>query len=470
MSKLVLINPWSQDEEGTQWSFEYQKNYWRNPYLGLVQLATYLQHNGHQVKIIDCERDLLIEAFGNTDLLLQIVESRIRNLCPDVVGLTGMTYRWPQAYKLLHHLAPLKSELGFKLILGGRHAMAESEMCLQDVPALDAVFYGLAEVGLKKYLDGSSLEQVPGVLFFENGVLRKTDNCVIEELDDLPWPDWSMVDASFYTHPCIHVHRSINTPLRSLDTACSRGCLMACGFCSGTDGKPRWHSVEYVLDYIVWTQKNYGTNATIFQDTSLGNNRDFLVGLCEGLIKRGMHKNLIWTANMRANQVDRDIVELMYRAGCRLVFIGFESGSDRMLKLMSKGCTVSDNIACARTLEEAQIPYWASFIVGYPGETEQDIIETVRLVKSMKPTTGWANAFFPSPGSPIYNHLKRQGLIKIDSIDDWANYSKTGDGDSIAGKWSAMPEPVFRHYLSLLQTHFLSVTEQGLCRNLEFSV
>ena len=469
MAKIVFINPWSPDEEGVEWNQEYQTNYWRNPYLGLVQLATYLRQCGNEVTIIDCERDLLLEAFGNTRLLMKIVCSRINSLRPDVVGLTGMTYRWPQTCQILHALAPLKDELAFKLILGGRHASAEPELCFTQAPMLDAVFCGFSELPLKAYLSNVPLAQVPGIYYQDNGTVVNNPNELIQDLDTLPWPDWKMIDAPFYTHPNIRVHRSSGTPLRSLDTICSRGCSMACGFCSGADGKPRWHSVEYILDYLHWTQRSFGTNATIFQDTSLGNNKEFLVSLCEGLIRRKMHKKLIWTANMRANQIDPEIAHLMHIAGCRLVFIGFESGSDKVLKLMGKGCTRADNLACARILEEAGLPYWASFILGYPGETEEDVMETLQLINSINPTTGWVNSFFPSPGSPIYKRLKRDGIIKVETLDDLNDYGRTGYGKSNSGAWSAMPENVFRYYLIHMQSHFQAITEKGLSRTLEFT-
>lgn len=469
MARVVLINPWSSDEERVHWDLAYQMKYWRNPYGGLVQLASYLRREKHSTKIIDCERDLLIEADGNSAILLAIIESRIRLLRPDVVGVTGMTYRYPQAYRILERLGKIKQELGFKLIMGGRHAMGEPVRCLIDSPALDCVFYGFAEIGLKTFLEGAPLSQVPGIVYRQNGQYVKTEQDVIQDLDSLPWPDWSLIDASFYSYPNINVHRSAATPLRSLDTRCSRGCVNACAFCAGYDGRPVWNSVGYVLDQIAWAQKTFGINATIFQDTSLGNNLKFLIKLCESLIRRGMHRGLIWTANMTAKQVNPEIVKLMYRAGCRMVFIGFESGSNRVLEAMRKGAMAEDNLACARILEQAGMPYWASFIAGYPGETESDMLETMALIANMRPTAGWVNSFSPLPGSKIYELLKSKKLIKISSVNDWVNYSRTGLGNSNEGVWANMPREKFRYYLKLLQDRLMKHTREGLQRKLEYS-
>ncbi len=467
--KVVLINPWSEDEEGVHWTPQYQQDYWRNPYIGLVELATYLESLGHPIKIIDCERDLLIEADGNPDWLLKFVEKRIRFLRPDVIGVTGMTYRYPQSYRILKTLGRLKDELKFKLILGGCHASGEPEMCLEDIPELDCIFVGFAEVGLKAFLNGASLDQVPGIIYKGNGQVKSNPKQFITDLDELPTAKWSMIDAGFYTHPNIRIHRSKTTPLRSLDTVCSRSCNRACNFCARNECKPIWRSVDNILEFIRHTQEKFGTNATIFQDSSLGNNPRFLYALCEGILAKGMQKNLIWTANMNAGQIDTEISKLMYRAGCRLVFVGFESGSDRMLKLMRKGTTVADNLQCAHILEQTGMPYWASFIIGYPGETEEDILATIRFVERINPTTGWANSFTPFPGSPVYDQLKQEGKIQVRSTEDWMNYSRTGWGNTHEGLFADMDPGRFENYRVILKNKFSSITERGLKRPLEFS-
>jgi anaerobic magnesium-protoporphyrin IX monomethyl ester cyclase len=468
--KVVFINPWSQDEEGVKWSPNYQTHYWRNAYFGLVQIATFVRSLGHDVTIIDAERDLLMEARGKTKLLLKQIRQKVANLHPDVVGVSGMSWRYPVTSKIFDVLAPLSTKMGFRLIQGGHHAIAYPEGCLSDHPELDAVFNGFAEVGLKRYLEGVPRNNVPGIVYKDGANLSRTPSERVGELDSLPMPDWSLLDAKFYTYPCVWVHRSLTTPVRNLDTIASRGCTFRCKFCTWSTGNPIWHSVDYVIDYIKYIRREYGVNSTMFQDSSLGNNRPFLIELCEKLISTDIKKGLIWTANMRVNQVDAEIARLMYQAGCRMVFIGFESASDRILQAINKGVTSEDNVKCARALEMAGMPYWASFIVGYPGETEEDLKMTMEFARSIHPLAGWANEFFPSPGSRIFHELVKGGRLSIPADPEgWASISRIGQkGGVLEGGWSEMSPNKFRKLTQQFQVFMQDVTDQGVQRRLEF--
>ena len=103
------------------------------------------------------------------------------------------------------------------------------------------------------------------------------------------------------------------------------------------------------------------------------------------------------------------------------------------------------------------------------GETEEDVVATVRLVNAIHPTTGWANTFAPLPGSPIYRELKDAGRIAVHSIEDWVNYSRTGWGNTNQGPYAQMPAEKFESYRTILQSRFQAITQQGLKRKLEFS-
>jgi anaerobic magnesium-protoporphyrin IX monomethyl ester cyclase len=467
---LVFINPWSQDEENVKWTPEYQTNYWRNAYFGLVQLATYIRSRGNTVSIIDAERDLLMEAGGNPERLLKQIEKKVRKLKPDIVGVTGMSWRYPETSKILGRLSPLSKKLGFKLIQGGHHAIAFPEGCLSDHPALDAVFNGFAEIGLERYSAGLPKLDVPGIVYRDGPAIKHTAEENIQNLDSLPVPDWRLVDTRFYTYPSIWIHRSLKTPVRNLDTIASRGCVFHCKFCTAFSAKPFWHSAEYIIEYIKHIRRDFSINSTIFQDSSLGNNRPFLIELCEKLISSNTSKGLVWTANMRANQVTVDIARLMYRAGCRMVFIGFESASDRILKAMDKGTTNEDNIKCAQVLEQAGMPYWASFIAGYPGETEEELDMSIKFARSIHPLAGWANEFFPSPGSRVFRELVDDGRLQLPSRpEDWAKISRIGQkGGVLEGSWSEMKPEIFSKKVKEFQALMQEITDKGVQRRLDF--
>ncbi len=268
------------------------------------------------------------------------------------------------------------------------------------------------------------------------------------------------------------IHRSLKTPVRNLDTIASRGCIYRCKFCTAFSAKPFWHTPDYVIEYIKYIKRDFGINSTIFQDSSLGNNRPFIVELCEKLISSNTHKGLIWTANMRANQVSVDIARLMYQAGCRMVFIGFESASDRILKAMDKGTTNEDNVKCAQALEQTGMPYWASFIAGYPGETEEDLAMSLEFARNIRPLAGWANEFFPSPGSRVFNELVKEGRLQLPCRpEEWAKISRIGQRGGVSeGSWSEMNPEIFRNKVKEFQALMQEITEKGVQRRLDFPI
>lgn len=468
--RLCLVIPWNSDEEGVSYSEEHHLTYWRNAYFGLVELATYARGKGHDVRIVNAERDLLLEADGNVQTLLGLIGQKVLAFEPDVVGVTGMTCQYPAIDAILRTLEPLARREGFKCILGGHHARGAPEATLREHPFLDALFFGMAEKSLDCYLSGKPKAEVPGIFYWEGGQILKNKLETVADMREIPWPDWDLLDIAFYTHPCIWLHRSRKTLLRNLDTIVSRGCRFSCNFCgmSGWVGHPQWRPVASVIEYLHHVQGKYGITGTMFQDSSLGNNGDYIVELCEQFIASGLHRKLVWNANLRADQVDESLARLMLKAGCRMVFIGFESASDRILQRMNKRTTAACNERCARALEKAGMPYWASFIAGYPGETAEDLLASLTFARSINPLGGWANEFNPTPGTRIYNTLIREGRLEPpDTPEGWAAIARVGQPGRVRqGYWSAMDPATFRKLTDPFQQVLMRKLEESMERTL----
>lgn len=468
--RVCFINPWNINEEGVNYSEEHHLNYWRNAYFGLIELATYIRDKGHDVNIVNAEQDLLMEANGDVTAVLGVIEKKVLAFEPDVVGVTGMTCLYPAIDKILCRLKPLALRYGFKLIMGGHHARGAPAAVLKEHPELDCVFFGMAEKCLGEYLASKPKSQVPGIYYRDGDQIIKTKLKVVTDMNTIPWPDWDLIDVKFYTHPSIWLHRSRETKVRNLDTIVSRGCNFSCNFCgmSGMVGRPQWREVDSVIAYLQHAQEKYGITATMFQDSSLGNKDGYIASLCEKLIQTGLAHKLVWNINIRANQIDEKLARLMLRAGCRMVFIGFESASDRILKMMNKCTTAEDNVRCVKVLEKVGMPYWASFIAGYPGETESDLLETFQFACSINPIGGWANEFNPTPGTRIYKKLIVEGRLQQPTRpEQWASIAKIGQkGGVYDGKWSKMDSITFRKLTDSFQRTMQLKTNRGITRKL----
>ena len=143
---------------------------------------------------------------------------------------------------------------------------------------------------------------------------------------------------------------------------------------------------------------------------------------------------------MRPNQIGRPLLTRLLEAGCWHLFYGFESGSDRVLKLMAKDCKQADNEKAATLHRRMEAPYTASMLMGYPGEREEDILMSIDFIKRHKPPVCGFNWYIPLPGSPDYDRLKAQNQI---DRDDPAEWRKIGEIASQAHLFAEVPRERF---------------------------
>ena len=239
-----------------------------------------------------------------------------------------------------------------------------------------------------------------------------------ERLDELPFPDWSLVDYRFYAQPSRGKIKTRYTS--SLDLIMGRGCVYKCTFCAyPTLSAVRFHSAEYLVEQVAYMHRAFGVDSVYFTDSTIGNNRKLIVQFSELMIARGLADTVEWHANIRPNQVNEELLRLMWRAGCRFLFYGFESGSQRVLDLMAKGCKASDNVRAAALHEKLGFPYHASMLLGFPGETEADLLETLAFMRQCKTPSIGVNWYVPLPGSPDYDRLKGAGVLDVDDPRLW---------------------------------------------------
>jgi radical SAM superfamily enzyme YgiQ (UPF0313 family) len=240
----------------------------------------------------------------------------------------------------------------------------------------------------------------------------------VKDLDSLPFPDWSMIDYSFYSYPTyarIKVQKS-----SSLDIMMGRGCTKRCSFCAySATSSVRYYSAGYLIRQIKYMISQFGIHEFYFIDSSIGNNKKLLLEFCHRMIEAELSNTVQWYGNIRVDQVDEDLLKLMWAAGCRYLFYGFESGSQRILDLMNKKVKVEDNYRVAELHNKLQFPYNASMIFGYPGESEEDIQESMKLLRSVLPPSVGINCYVPLPGSPDYYRLLQEGKIHISNPVEW---------------------------------------------------
>ena len=431
MASVVFINPWNFHDEGVKYTAQQLQYIWHNPPLGIVLLATELRDAGHNVTICDLERDLVING-GNIETTLANMCDLVKGVQPDFVGVPIISVRYLEAKRVIQLCHDIRQDTGhpFKIAVGNIHATYEPEYTIRDNPHIDAVFLGEADKSFLAWVNGKPIEQIAGVAFWHGDKIIVSPQLDTFSLDELPFPDWNFIDVGFYSAPKFVYYGREVKPARSLDIIASRGCVYRCTFCAYNAMKPRWHSVDYIIQNIKYLLDNFPIDSLYFLDSSIGNNRQQLIGICQAIIDQGINKRFRWSANIRSNQVDEQLLRLMWKAGCRRLLYGFESGSQRILDSMKKGCTVEQNEKAVQLHRKLGFPCLASMIIGFPGETIEDLQTTLFWLRRVLPPIIGINTFVPLPGSEDYTKLKDMGQLHVTDAQIWRTIGEVNNPES----------------------------------------
>ncbi|MDF1667641.1 MAG: radical SAM protein [Planctomycetota bacterium] len=360
------------------------------PPLGLCQLAA--MDNQGRVQVIDADGEDLSEA--------QTIQ-RVQRMAPRLIGMT-VTIR---TQEIVEGYARAFAELGIPTILGGPQATLSSFEVLNNCPSVAGVFRGEGEHVFPELLDRVERQQsligMRGLLMRADDVLIMPELVRVEDLDSIPFPRLDGLPIDSYWCP-----DAKNRPMVTFLTA--RGCPHRCGFCAspvtlGT--KLRRRSVASVLDRL-GELKELSIREISFVDDVFSIDRRRAIQLCEGMIQRGF--DFSWFCNARADQISPELARAMKAAGCHQVYLGFESGSPKILETINKDASLDQLIAGACILKEADIAISVGFVLGLPGEDDSTIQETIKVARQLRPDRIQFTCWTPLPGSPLYEKSQRR--------------------------------------------------------------
>lgn len=383
--------------------------------LGLAYLASYLRkYGGHQVEMYEPEAQRLTFA----DL-----ERIVRESGPDFVGITCSTPNFPRALELARIA---KKASGAKVVMGGVHATAIPEFIVErHSDIVDFVVLGEGEQTMldlvEACLEGREPGEVEGVVFRKDGRTVNT-GCrrFIEDLDTIPFPARDLIPQGLFW-PNAHNarHRECLTILTS------RGCPYNCTFCAArlvSGRKYRVHSPEYVLGEMEMLKRDYGARQLIITDDTFTLNRGRLVAICEGMIKKRL--NMDWFCFSQVTAVDRETLRLMKRAGCYNIGFGVESANREVLKRMGKNIDPRRALEAIRAANSAGLKTQAFYVFGTPGETKEQMEETIRFSRQVGATLAFFNMLVPYPGTRDFDHFFAG--TPLDEID-WSSFVAVGE-------------------------------------------
>jgi radical SAM superfamily enzyme YgiQ (UPF0313 family) len=377
------------------------------PNLGLGYLAASLRKNGFEVDIWDGVKK---------NMTKKKLEERLKNLDYDVAGFQVYTRSVREVQEALEKVKSLNRKV--VTIIGGPHPSGDPEGSMAYLKS-DYAFRGEAEIGLIQLLQNLSgqgnhqPENINNLIWKNNGSVVCNPLKPIEDLDTVGIPAWDMIDPNDYPYAPIGAF-SKKTPLTSIST--TRGCPYMCTFCANNTimgRKVRARSTGIVLEEMDLLYNRYGVREFQIIDDNFTSKKSLTLGVCKGIIERGWDIGLSFPNGVRLSTLDEEILNLLERAGCYSLGLGIESGSPRTLKNMKKAQSVEEIKEKVNLIHRAsKIRTTGFFIIGYPTEEKEDILQTIRLSKELPINRAQFTICLPVPGSEMTEQLIKNGKMK----------------------------------------------------------
>ncbi len=365
--------------------------------MSLSYLAGVLEHNGHEVQILD----LLVSRYSK-----EKIKSKIEEYQPDIVGVTSVTLNYPVASDILKYTKSVDKDI--ITIIGGPHVTFAPVETLTEAPWIDIVVKGEGEMTMLDIVSGKKLADIDGIAYRDSGIKITRERRLIENLDELPPPAKHLFPLSRYL--ALDVHASILT---------GRGCPFNCIFCVGSKmggRRVRYRNPKLIVDEVEQAVAS-GFTEINFEDDHLTLNHQHLNALCDEIMARGLKFN--WSAFSRVDTVNPEILHKMKQAGCTWLLYGVESGNQEILDIIKKKITLEKVRDAVRMAQEAGIGIIASFIVGLPGETAETLKQTLQFAQGLGTSYGF-NVLSPFPGTEVREKAAEYGIEIL--TNDWTKY------------------------------------------------
>ena len=366
--------------------------------LGPCYIGALLKKNGHSVRIFD----RLVEhhrAHGNADSVQNRMKSIILQFMPDIIGLSTTSR---SIYDTVNCIAFIRDFYDGLIVAGGYHATAMPTESFNKIRGLDAIIVGEGEYPLLHLLDYER-RSVSGILWKDDDPGKPIVPYRVSNLDSLPFPDMDLLDTDYYRQADTATIRGFN--LRYVSLLTSRGCLNKCYFCSESltfGSGVRYNSPEYVIENIAWVLNKYDINGIYFHDNDFLSAPDRVVEICRHIVNRGYHKRVEWCIQARSDNINKQVLKELKRAGCVKIEIGIESLVQQHLNDIGKRVKSSDQVYALHLCRKHGIRAHGYLMHGYNHETIDSLEEEFRRIKRLPLDSITWSVMKASPGTKFY--------------------------------------------------------------------
>lgn len=349
------------------------------PPINLLALAAYVEPY-HQVSISDfvisyVRKELTMDAAGMEEAARQILQHDAK-----VLAFTSMCSSYAAALRMAE--ACKRLDPSRFILFGGPHAGFVARETLEAFDFVDAIVLGEGEETLLDLLnamrDNTPFHSIPSLVFRDGEEIVETPRRkVLDDLGELPFPAFHLIqNVDQYYEPGVD---------RFIEIEAGRGCPFNCKFCSTSvffSRRYRLKTPKQIVDEMVWLRQNWNITSFGLIHDNLTVRKDMVRELCDYIHATG--DTFQWYCSSRTDTIDREMMEFMKDAGCQGIFFGVETGSQSMQKTVGKRLKLDRSRETFLHLAEVGIDATASFIIGFPDETLDDLEETLSMALEVR--------------------------------------------------------------------------------------
>lgn len=389
------------------------------PPFSLGYLATAVREK-HKIKIVDGIKEKLDQ---------KKFEEILKREDFDIIGIQVFTFQIIDTQNYIKTIKKILPET--KIILGGPHPSCSPDNIFDLFPQIDWAFKGEAEIGFAKLVDliaenktsSKNLSLIPGLIWHNDQKKTMVNLPIfIENLDEFGIPSWDLMPPN--TYPLApHGGFFKNYPIAPI--IITRGCPFSCTYCAGhliSGKKIRHRSITKVIEEIKILYHQYGIREIHIEDDNFTFHHDLVYEFCKKLKENNL--DISWTCpnGVRLDSLDKELLLEMKSAGLYNISVGIESGSDKILKDMKKNLTKEKIKEKIRLIKDCGLEVSGFFIIGYPTETQKEILETINFACDLPLNRAGFSLFKPFPGTEITQKLLDQSELPQMSNKDWTHF------------------------------------------------
>ena len=403
-------------------------SYGAMPPIGMAYVAAAIRAAGHQLQIVDAPGDALDVwrtipgPFG--PLAMQgLSPQECVDALDDDVDVIGVTHMFLHEWPTVREIAALARARfpSVHVVLGGENATAYRTWIMDESPAVDSIVMGEGETTVVELLsrlgDGRSLEGLQGLAHRgPGGDEPGGPSARIGAVDDIPRPAWDLFPMENYLSIVDNhgVHRG-----RTIPMIATRGCPYVCTFCSSPDMWTTRYVMRDPADVVdelrTWVQ-TYGIENVNFCDLTAVLKRSWILEFADRLIEADL--GIVWQlpTGTRSEVLDREVLDRLFRSGCRNVTYNPESGSEYLLDVIKKRVKLDNMLESLEHAHDLGLVTRMCFITGHPAERRSDVLDTARfIVRAALAGSDDASVmvFGPYPGSEDFKNLVADDQVPI---------------------------------------------------------